>query len=263
MSKSNALRHKDYRAVYWVLGECCELGYTPEAWAHHLFEFFNANMGVHLMSIFEGSADMAYGRQCPGVKDEVLVYGQSMQKVLGLMQDYWESGGINDDPALPAWRKIRQPVATRARQQLVSDADWGRSAIVNEYFRCTGSSEMILSRCPATNERHLLVNLWRPLHEKQFSERDTQLVYLLTKEISILFKEGRLAPLATSMKSLSPRLRQVLDLLNRGYTEKQIAVTLGSSAHTVHNQIHALYRALKVNSRSQLFSHTNKRHNHS
>lgn len=254
MSKFNDLTHQDFRAIYWLLGECCELGKTPEAWTHRLFEFFSAKMGVHMIAFFEGSADMAYGRKSPGVKDDILVYGKSAQHVLGLMHAYRKSGGINDDPAMPAWRKIRRPLATRARQQLAPDRAWRHSAIVNEYFHRTESDEMILSRCPTVHNTYFLFNLWRPLYEKRFSKRDTQVVDLLTSEISELMAAGRLASFSASINRLSPRLRQVLDLLRRGKTERQIAEILGSSTHTVHNQIHALYRALNINSRSQLLA---------
>lgn len=51
---------------------------------------------------------------------------------------------------------------------------------------------------------------------------------------------------------LSPRLRQTLSLLAGGLSEKQIALRLGISAHTVHDYVKALHRHFGVSCRSEL-----------
>jgi len=56
--------------------------------------------------------------------------------------------------------------------------------------------------------------------------------------------------------SKGSRLEQVLNLLEKGYREKQIASALGISSHTVHDYIKALYNEYKVHSRAELlFKH--------
>ncbi|HEX8913240.1 MAG TPA: helix-turn-helix transcriptional regulator [Humisphaera sp.] len=54
--------------------------------------------------------------------------------------------------------------------------------------------------------------------------------------------------------ALAPRVRQTLDGLLRGDSEKQIAHRLGLSKHTVHVYVKALYRRLNVSSRGELFA---------
>jgi len=54
---------------------------------------------------------------------------------------------------------------------------------------------------------------------------------------------------------LSPRQQQVLEGLKEGLSEKQLAVRLGISRHTVHVYVKALYRRYHVSSRSELLSY--------
>ena len=53
---------------------------------------------------------------------------------------------------------------------------------------------------------------------------------------------------------LAPRVRQTLERLLAGDSEKQIAVWMGVSPHTVHCYVKALYRSYEVSSRGELLS---------
>jgi PAS domain S-box-containing protein len=53
---------------------------------------------------------------------------------------------------------------------------------------------------------------------------------------------------------ITPRQREVLDLLLRGHGEKEIAARLFVSKHTIHNHVKALYRAFGISSRFELFA---------
>jgi DNA-binding CsgD family transcriptional regulator len=55
-------------------------------------------------------------------------------------------------------------------------------------------------------------------------------------------------------KSLGPRLRQTLGRLLAGDSEKQIALRLDISRHTVHVYVKNLYRRFEVNSRGELMA---------
>jgi DNA-binding NarL/FixJ family response regulator len=58
---------------------------------------------------------------------------------------------------------------------------------------------------------------------------------------------------------LSPRLRQTLDRLLAGDSEKQIAQSLSLSQNTIHVYIKQLYRRYEVSSRGELLSQFVKR----
>jgi DNA-binding CsgD family transcriptional regulator len=54
--------------------------------------------------------------------------------------------------------------------------------------------------------------------------------------------------------SLSPRLRQTLERLLVGDSEKEVAARLGLSRHTVHVYVKTLYRRFDVSSKGELFA---------
>ena len=54
----------------------------------------------------------------------------------------------------------------------------------------------------------------------------------------------------SARKALSPRQRQVLRLIGRGYTDKGIADSLGIKIPTVSTHVAAIMRRLNCNSRS-------------
>jgi DNA-binding NarL/FixJ family response regulator len=53
---------------------------------------------------------------------------------------------------------------------------------------------------------------------------------------------------------LFPRQREVLEGLLRGLGEKEVALELGISPHTVHTYVTGIYRHFEVDSRSALLS---------
>ena len=53
---------------------------------------------------------------------------------------------------------------------------------------------------------------------------------------------------------MSPRQRQTLRRLLAGDSEKQVAINLGVSRHTVHVYVKALYRHFEVASRGELLA---------
>jgi DNA-binding NarL/FixJ family response regulator len=53
---------------------------------------------------------------------------------------------------------------------------------------------------------------------------------------------------------LSPRLRDTLEVVMTGASEKQIADRLGISHHTAHQYVQALFRSFNVTSRAQLMA---------
>jgi DNA-binding CsgD family transcriptional regulator len=55
-------------------------------------------------------------------------------------------------------------------------------------------------------------------------------------------------------RPMSRRLRQTLDLLLAGEGEKQVALKLGISQHTVHDYVKGVYRLFGVNTRAELLA---------
>lgn len=64
----------------------------------------------------------------------------------------------------------------------------------------------------------------------------------------------------TELDQLTPRERQVLRLIARGYTYKDIATELGISAKTVESHVSSVLRKLQLSNRHQLTNWATERH---
>ena len=65
--------------------------------------------------------------------------------------------------------------------------------------------------------------------------------------------DAQAADLADSLgASLSPREQEIFAYLERGYSNRQIALVLGTSPLTVRNQLARLFRKVGVSSRAEL-----------
>jgi DNA-binding CsgD family transcriptional regulator len=62
------------------------------------------------------------------------------------------------------------------------------------------------------------------------------------------------AALGVGVEGMAPRMRETLDHLLRGDSEKQIANKLGISQHTVHVYVKRLYRHYGASSRGELLA---------
>jgi DNA-binding NarL/FixJ family response regulator len=63
--------------------------------------------------------------------------------------------------------------------------------------------------------------------------------------------EGGTPPEGSAEDALSPREREVLDYLSRGYLYKEIAAELALSYDTVHTYVRRIYEKLQVHSRTE------------
>jgi DNA-binding CsgD family transcriptional regulator len=70
-------------------------------------------------------------------------------------------------------------------------------------------------------------------------------------QVRAFLPRGPAATLGAAFAALSPRQRQVLELLAQGRDNAQIAAALGLSDKTVRNQVSALFDRLGVEGRSQ------------
>lgn len=81
---------------------------------------------------------------------------------------------------------------------------------------------------------------------------------LIARQMLLRFREALPAQRALGDEAapalqaqLSPREREVLQLITKGFTTDEIAVLMGVSSHTVLTFIRRIYRKLKVNSRAE------------
>lgn len=158
--------------------------------------------------------------------------------------------GVAPDPTIPLFLgRAKGPVIAVTRQDLLDDRRWYGAEHVQELRRAARVDSCIYAGWPGGKQRFGMYSLHRAWGEPQFGERERALVGAVTAECAFLRD-------ASPVAALPPRLRQVLSLLARGRSEKQVAAQLGLSLHTVHDYVKGLHRRLGVQSRGELLAAT-------
>jgi DNA-binding NarL/FixJ family response regulator len=88
----------------------------------------------------------------------------------------------------------------------------------------------------------------------RFTPADHRLIRLFHAELGRFWRADVLNRTRDPNRALAPRLRQTLELLVDGLSEKEIANDLHISPHTVHNYVKALHQRFKVSSRGELIA---------
>ncbi len=255
--KSERIRLRDLRAIYLLVGECCEVGSDPYAWHLRAFEGLRKVLGVQFAFAGMSEHDLAELRY-----NEVLGtigWGPMDAEGRQATAEYGDLDMQRTDPSfLRSLEMMKGDLMVRRRRELVSDRQWYRTPHFNEFYRRAGSDDaifMVAHPSPESGVKIHHVNLFRALGDPAFSLRDRRLAYLFFREIRRLLGR-KLAPFGQpAPRALSPRLREVLALLAEGRSEKQIARELAISPHTTHDYVKQLHRRFDANNRAELLAH--------
>ena len=253
---AQALALKDVRALLDLLAEVRALGASPDAWRAHLASELSRLCGARATVSSEllaraGSSEAAAAGTCEAaVQTSVVAYsGLASEEASGFFRDViWYDHA--SDHTLERLLPLYGSTFVRTRSELASDRRWYRSALANERFRKHDCDDFIMAMCAAAGSGIICsLELFRPWGARPFQARERALVELVQQELSRDFRAS-----ASSARRLPRRQRQVLELLQRGLGEKQIAAELDVSPHTVHDYVKALYRAHGVASRAELLA---------
>jgi hypothetical protein len=244
--RSERLRNCDVRQIFRLLGELKELGRDPSRWRAHLLVEILPMIGARVGLAGEHfiSPDNPADTRLVGIVEHGWLPHE-----MDIFHEYARTGAFANDP-LHAYTQTRLHRSyTRRRREMVADETWYASPLVSDVRRRCNVDDVIHSRqnLPQPGWDHFL-SLMRSWGEKPFGARERWMVNLLHRELGRLWRQVDREPL---MK-LPMRLRQTLDLILSGYSEKEIANMLCLSTHTVHDFARRLYRWFGVNSRSQL-----------
>ena len=94
--------------------------------------------------------------------------------------------------------------------------------------------------------------------EDRFSAAEHRLLRLLHVELGRLWKRDVIRRAKDPQIDLPPRLKQTLEALVAGQSEKQVAAKLQLSRHTIHNYVKALHQRFDVSSRGELLARVNR-----
>jgi DNA-binding CsgD family transcriptional regulator len=120
--------------------------------------------------------------------------------------------------------------------------------------RCFILSQYSLPHLGAVDQ----LGLHRASGDTPFTRAEHRLVRLFHVELGRLWRRDALRRAKDPTADLPPRLTQTLAALLDGLSEKQIALKLELSQHTVHNYVKALHQRFEVNSRGELLSKAGK-----
>lgn len=165
------------------------------------------------------------------------------------------------DPCIPTLLRTDKPVVTFRRVDVV-DRSWYRSDHFNLVRRPLGFGESIYAKFVTPDGRRLKMSIHREMNDSPFTERDVQLIHTFNENLGRLFtarprtQATAKSPAYSDLRitTMPPRLRPVLRQLLAGDAEKQVALKLGLSPHTVHEYTKALYKTFGVNSRGELLA---------
>jgi len=256
MGKSDLLRVQDVRAAYRLIGDCRDLGRDPALWHSRMLEGVYRLIGAPaaaggelrwVPAIFTPEAISAFDAGLDARARELYIRYRRELKLAGN----------------PIWRVLPHGpdrLVTRTRRQIVSDTEWYRSVVFNEYRR-PGKIDHQLTSVYRTSDdgAHSAITVLRALGERDFSPREQRLLNFFHAELGPLIGRALVSSTEPSPVKLSPRLRQTLAYLLGGDSEKQVADHLGLSHDTTHQYVTALYRHFGVGSRAQLMAYVLKR----
>jgi DNA-binding CsgD family transcriptional regulator len=253
MGKSGRVRFADLRSAYRLIHECRDLGHDPAAWPRHAIEQLTRLVGAQVGLVIQFR--LAGPGEPPGVS---VLHDHGW--LTPRHRAYWYEHNILRRevvraPTFQEFVALSGTLLTRRREQLVGDAAWYSSAEFQGMNRQVELDDLLASgfRRPVSPYLFGLV-LYRSLGEERHGERERRLVHLFHHELSRHLGTALALERGGAVAALSPRLRQTLDCLLEGDSEKQVAARLGLSRHKVHEYVTTLYRRLGVASRAELMA---------
>jgi DNA-binding NarL/FixJ family response regulator len=106
------------------------------------------------------------------------------------------------------------------------------------------------------------LGIHRAADRDPFTPSEHRLVRLFHVELGRLWKRDILRQARDPESKLPPRLKQTLDALVAGHSEKEIAAKLTLSHHTIHNYVKALHHRFEVFSRGELLARVSQQRQH-
>jgi DNA-binding CsgD family transcriptional regulator len=118
-----------------------------------------------------------------------------------------------------------------------------------------GSERRLVAVLPLDDQTEMLVGFDRPLSSPPFSPQDRETLQFAMQRVSLFYRRvARELGAIGAERLLSPRERDVLELLLTGLSEKEIAHRLGMTDRSTHQRITTLYRNYGVRSRPELMA---------
>jgi DNA-binding CsgD family transcriptional regulator len=142
---------------------------------------------------------------------------------------------------------------TQRNDDLVAPDEWERSEWINDYVRPVRLDHFLESHWVLGATVGERMGFLRARGSRAFSEEDREILHLVHVGVGGHIFDDRSEAFPWAAK-LPPRVRQTLDTLLTGASDKEIAARLGLSPHTVRDYIKAIFKAYRVSSRVELIA---------
>jgi DNA-binding CsgD family transcriptional regulator len=259
MGKSGRVRLSDLRQAYRLIHDCRDVGQDPAAWprvmAEGLARLVDARIAVVCEMRFEQAASAS----------PLVVMADCGWESFAVRADWFKRHCVELEfwrfPSFQNFAALGGGLVTRTREQLVADSPWYRSDEFHGTNRTYGVDDMLASHLRLDDQRvQQGFQVFRDLARERFGARERRLVRIFHRELLSHLGRTLVRTPGEAVARLPRRLRQTLDCLVAGDSEKQVALRLGLSRHTVHAYIKALHRRLGVSSRAELLALYFRRH---
>jgi len=165
----------------------------------------------------------------------------------------FSSGAVFTDPLYQRVMELPQRIVALRREDVASDEEWYSSEIFQRFYVPTGFDATITLRCISPLLRRLFViSMFRNSNRPPFTPQSVGTLKLLGSEL--IHKLEQDARIARFGQPLPRREEEVLMLLRDGLSEKEAAVRLELSKHTIHTYVRNLFKRFAVTSRSELLT---------
>ncbi len=258
MGKSLRLRIEDIEPVYRLVDECRELWADADGWQDHLIRGACRLTGTVIGHYNEQR--LAPNLKSTEILDETVggTFRDADQRARYLQLN---AGHVNRATFFPRCTRLAGVAlvagqSTALREEIRGDDEWYRSPIFNDVFRPAHLDGFVMSfSLNAQTGSLVMLVTSQDASDSAPTSRAQAIVALLMRQIAPLVGTSLATRAQNGLRGLSPRLRQTLERLLAGDSEKQVARQLDLHPATVHEYVGDLYRRFRVDSRAELMAY--------
>lgn len=247
MYRFDALRHDDLAALFRLTGEVGELPADKAVRRTHVM--------AALLKLIDGRSilclEMATPDEGPYARPGSILHVDPGSEAEARGIEHHLVHDTLPDPILTEFRHARGGPRTMVRSP-ADDPVWYRSDHYNLVRRPFQIDHSLYCRATMPDGTDLRVAIQRCPGDPRFTDRDRAMIELLHTHAPHVYHAP--APSRPELDALAPRLRPVMRYLLQGDAEKEVAMKLKLSKHTVHRYTQVIYRELNVNTRAELLA---------
>ena len=249
---SERLKLRDVRQAFRLVGEVRERGSDPQVWRPHMVlalrRLVNADVVV--------SSEVHFRKLKTSGRMKVFDIGWGSEPGGRVWQIHTER---EDEHPENFWLALAAPVGrgngAAGAAPVGAKGDESELVPVRPAQKVHGGRYLILSQYGLPHAGVVdQLGLHRAWDDHPFTPADHKLVRLFHVELGRLWKRDAIRRAKDPTTALPPRLSQTLTELLAGSSEKQIALKLDLSRHTIHNYVKALHQRFGVSSRGELLA---------